>query len=131
MSVHRILPLDRPTSNQRFVSTETIQRAIDQMTFPVLGTLAPCFQKDRSIETASHVINHLFVEDGFLWADVHILDTRKGRMLSDLLKLEQGCFVAQYLGKVNLVADGISEVVEVSDISCFFTTSPSFNSNDS
>jgi hypothetical protein len=103
----KICPADRPNRNMRLYSTEILKKAIEQVQprieaqtfhgefgFPVQGM----GQDQESFEhrimqvdeaKASHQIDNLRLEDGWLVGDITILDTPYGRLLDETMINEQ------------------------------------------
>jgi hypothetical protein len=79
-----ILKADEPNGNGRIYPLEALQRCVEKsQAGPVLGALGCPEGTTVDLNTLSHTVHNLRIQDGYLVGDVQVIKTPYGSMLSN------------------------------------------------
>ena len=81
----KIMDLDKANKNGRTYGTETMEKAIADAKFPIIGTLGMPDGASISLHRVSHTIEAITVKDGAVYAKINVLTTPAGQELDKLL----------------------------------------------
>ena len=91
MKVTKILvsEIDSPNPNRRVYTATETQRAIDEIKNKIdnkrlLGEIGVVSYGHVNLDQVSHIIDRLWIENGKLYADATLLDTRRGLVAQHL-----------------------------------------------
>lgn len=97
--VERVLRLDKPNCNKRIYTTELAKKIIkdnreNMDNGRLLGEYPMAQSSKIELSKVSHKINDLYILDGYLMAEIEILDTPQGNKLRNLLAEGEAVFRA-------------------------------------
>ncbi len=111
----KLLDLDTQLSSDRIYSTEAVELSLEDpilkerlATKTLLGTFSDDYTYGQTnMLDMAFSVNKLYIENKVLYADIDILDTPKGRVLSGLLKNNTSLdFHTAFTGDVETNIDG-------------------------
>ena len=80
----KIQILDVPNKNGRIYTTEVMRDLLDRTT-SIAGGIGMTKEETMGLAKVSHICDDFKIKDGWLVANVKVLDAQKGRLLQELL----------------------------------------------
>jgi hypothetical protein len=103
---------DVPNINNRVYPRSVLERAVESFNrmkasgTPMVGQLGTA---DQDLAMVSHLVEDLYLSGGQLLADIRVLDTPRGRELSELIGAGNVVFRLRGIGEIESV-DGVSVI---------------------
>ena len=104
--VFDIIKIGEKNKNGRIYDRETSLKLIQQFLelpyrYGCIETVTPYFQYDVLTPETSHAIKNMWIEDNIVKANIDILETMNGRLLLELIKINDLGFATASTGYVN------------------------------
>jgi hypothetical protein len=100
----KIMDHDKANLNGRTYTTEAMEKAIADTTFPIMGTLGMPEGLTISLYRVSHAVEGIEIRDGAAYAKIKVLATPAGKALDQLLTA--GLVEFRVAGTGNIDKDG-------------------------